>query len=422
MGLTSEPELITVKTLNPLPTPPASPRPKPRQNVSFVLPLEEEPQHRDVPASKPSTKNAKAKEGETRINDDSSSVVEAPLPSPSPDAPGATSLALLSRAQQKLVHRAQITLGDGHLFTTFSILAWLVGALVRRVFRAFLPLGVQSRLDGLVWYLLPWTTGSYYAPRRRRIESGKTETNTRGGGEEGGSLRLSEVDDEAPKTLANGASEIIQEDTTTHLFIDPVPFTTSPDTIEEAETQYTVQVPSSSLPPSSSPSFSPSRAESTKAARWTIPASGEHDRHGGEPSSTEAVAPATEAAGLAAPNSTLHLLVRRPLFVSGGAQAQAPGAGAGAAVPHDALYVEVDGREYPLGPDLFPSPRQSSKTRQGRRALEKEQKQARISDDTGDDPTTASPYEVSASCSVYAIQLPEEVRARGTNVLVRLRV
>jgi len=362
--VTSAPTLITVKTLNPFPTPPASPRSKPRQSVSFVLPLTEEKQLDEAKTSSPSS-NGTANQSNTSSEDMSSS----PLPSPSPDSPGATSLALLSKAQQSLVHRAQITFGDGRLFATFSILAWIVGAFIRRIFRTFLPLGVQSRLDGLVWYLLPRTTGSLYSHRKRRSERRRTGSNA-------GSPRLSndsiEINDGASirtESVLNGSA---REESTTHLFIDPMPLTASPSTIESAD--FTIPVPSS-------PSFAPSRTESTKAARWDIPATENNDRHGGNPTATAA-----------APNSTLHLLVRKP-----------PG---GVASPHNALYVELDGgTEFPLGPDLL-------RSSQGHRALKKK---AKISDDPA---AATSPSEL---VSVFAIQMPEPAQAKGTSVLVRLR-
>jgi len=362
---TSAPTLTTVKTLNPLPTPPASPRPKPRQSVSFVLPLDEQPKQQQ---NGPETMSSPPNGNISASNEDPSS---SPLPSPSPDSPGATSLALLRKAQQGLLHHAQVVLGDGRLFATFSILAWLVGVFIRRIFRTFLPLGVQSRFDDLVWYLLPRPTGYSYAQRRRRIER-RRRADSNGKGGDGESSRLSKstsdinsgVSTRAESSNTNGSA---REETTTHLFIDPIPLTMSPGTIESAE----ISVPS----PLSY--FAPSKSESTKAARWEIP-----------------VVENRGDSGTEGPNSTLHLLVRKPL-VSGGA-----------AAPHDALYVEVDGREYPLGPDLLHS-------NQGRRALKKAN--AVISDDP------AASTSLSGGVSVYAVCVPEAVQAKVISVLVRLR-
>ncbi len=360
---TSAPTLITVKTLNPFPTPPASPRSKPRQSVSFFLPLTQEKQLDEPKTSSPSS-NGTANQSGAGGGDMSSS----PLPSPSPDSPGATSLALLSKAQQSLVHRAQITLGDGRLFATFSILAWIVGAFIRRIFRTFLPLGVQSRLDGLVWYLLPRTGSSYNAHRRRTSERRRSDSNAGSPRLSNGSIEINGGASIRAESVLNGSA---REESTTHLFIDPMPLTSSPSTIESAD--FTI----------SSPSFAPSRTESTKAARWDIPATENNDRHGGNPTAT---------ATAAAPNSTLHLLVRKP-----------PG---GVASPHDALYVELDGgTEFPLGPDLL-------RSSQGHRALKKK---AKISDDPA---AATSPSEL---VSVFAIQMPEPAQAKGTSVLVRLR-
>lgn len=127
-GCTILPEFLVNETENPLPTPPASPRPRPRHSVSFVLPHDEILADAD---KKTATSAPSELESPTYSKPTSSSnTMHSSFQSGTPGILLNMQVAVFSRVHAFMM-RGPIR---AHIFAAFSMVTWLLGLFVRRAF------------------------------------------------------------------------------------------------------------------------------------------------------------------------------------------------------------------------------------------------------------------------------------------------